>query len=353
MKPLVILAPYPKKQFLIDGWFRRIHQIETSFIGIPRLYIRIDKNHLGSSIYFKRLSAEVDEVSWNPENESQTNEIVRLVGQSKLLYCHTTHYAEHVRKLNFPGKMALDMHGAAPEEELLNGDPKYAKLLEVVESEVVGNCDLLIVVSNAMHTHLRNKGHIAKRVLKVAISSAFFPKSELSLLKADRNLDFIYAGGIQSWQKIDEVIDFLNLHLECSGLIATNMPSHRVFRTLRKSIKVQSLNGEELSQIYLRSLFGFALRDDSPVNRVASPTKLLEYISHGIVPILSTSNIGDLGDLGISFIEFESLKQGLNLDAGEITEMRKHNLNLAKSHHQALIEEMIELRKIVWEWISD
>ena len=41
-----------------------------------------------------------------------------------------------------------------------------------------------------------------------------------------------------------------------------------------------------------RKDFGFCLRNDNIINLVASPTKVLEYVSRNVVPIL-TEHVGD------------------------------------------------------------
>ena len=47
---------------------------------------------------------------------------------------------------------------------------------------------------------------------------------------------------------------------------------------------------------------GFVLRDDVLVNRVACPTKLLEYIQYGVLPIVLSDAIGDFKELGYKYI---------------------------------------------------
>jgi glycosyltransferase involved in cell wall biosynthesis len=46
-------------------------------------------------------------------------------------------------------------------------------------------------------------------------------------------------------------------------------------------------------QAYLQTCdFGFLLRENSTVNKIASPVKFLEYTANGVIPIIST-NVGD------------------------------------------------------------
>ena len=43
----------------------------------------------------------------------------------------------------------------------------------------------------------------------------------------------------------------------------------------------------ELSDILKKCKFGFIIREDCPINNVATPTKLSTYMSNGIIPIVS------------------------------------------------------------------
>ena len=57
--------------------------------------------------------------------------------------------------------------------------------------------------------------------------------------------------------------------------------------------------------------FGFLLRDDNIVNNTASPIKFLEYVSNGVIPIMS-DGIGDYSRL------VHDKKIGITLDSNEI-----------------------------------
>ena len=61
----------------------------------------------------------------------------------------------------------------------------------------------------------------------------------------------------------------------------------------------------EVVEEYKVCHFGFALRDDITVNNVACPTKIIEYIQYGIVPVLKTEKIGDFVDMGMQYISYE------------------------------------------------
>lgn len=61
---------------------------------------------------------------------------------------------------------------------------------------------------------------------------------------------------------------------------------------------------------YQTAHYGFVLRDDITVNNVACPTKLVEYLQYGILPILLTPNIGDFAARGMEYLPLEDLLAG-------------------------------------------
>lgn len=52
--------------------------------------------------------------------------------------------------------------------------------------------------------------------------------------------------------------------------------------------------------------YGFILRDKHILNRVAAPTKMVEYLFFGIIPIVKYEEIGDVLKLGYEYISYKS-----------------------------------------------
>ncbi|EBK9383496.1 hypothetical protein DXM32_24755 [Salmonella enterica] len=102
-----------------------------------------------------------------------------------------------------------------------------------------------------------------------------------------------------------------------------------------RTIMVDSLPKEDVIKVMTRCHLGFVLRDDIVVNRVACPTKLIEYLECGVVPIIKSPDIGDFNTLGYSFIRVEELNGSLSMD-----DLRKKVENNYKvlAHFQSLTE---------------
>lgn len=77
------------------------------------------------------------------------------------------------------------------------------------------------------------------------------------------------------------------------------------------SISIKSVSPLELESYYKESHYGFILRDDILVNRVACPTKLIEYLGYGINPIILSEKIGDFEDFGYEHIRLDQFNTAL------------------------------------------
>ena len=76
-------------------------------------------------------------------------------------------------------------------------------------------------------------------------------------------------------------------------------------------VEVISVKPEELESYYEMANYGFILRDDILVNRVANPTKLAEYLQYGIVPIVKLVDIGDYARFKYEYISYQELSNEL------------------------------------------
>ena len=67
-------------------------------------------------------------------------------------------------------------------------------------------------------------------------------------------------------------------------------------------MEVDTLPADELKKEYEKAQYGFTLRDNIIVNEVACPTKLIDYVKYGIIPILKSDKIGDFVENGLEYV---------------------------------------------------
>ena len=89
---------------------------------------------------------------------------------------------------------------------------------------------------------------------------------------------------------------------------------------------------------YPRCSYGFVLRDDIAVNNVACPTKLIEYLQYGIVPILHTERIGDFAALGMQYVPDTVLLDGRLPAEEQRAAMAQNNLQVLQKLKQDAVE---------------
>jgi len=88
---------------------------------------------------------------------------------------------------------------------------------------------------------------------------------------------------------------------------------------------------------------------------VACPTKLIEYMLNGIIPIVLNPYIGDFKELGYSYISLERLEKGDPPSCFEIVNMRVNNLKVIekiRDRFNKSLEEVLLLKDKITECIK-
>ena len=97
------------------------------------------------------------------------------------------------------------------------------------------------------------------------------------------------------------------------------------------SINVLSVQPSQLSEYYQKANYGFILRDDITVNNVACPTKLVEYLNYGIIPIVLSDKIGDFKELGYEYISVQDFSVDLPILKSKINQKLVENFRIINS----------------------
>lgn len=120
-----------------------------------------------------------------------------------------------------------------------------------------------------------------------------------------RDLNFVYVGSIAKWQKFEESIRLFKIISQQIPNAKLNIvtehvnEANKILNKLHVTASVRTLKNFEVSDFLKTQDFGFLLRDDVLLNNLASPVKFLEYISNGVIPIVS-KGIGDYSELVLS-----------------------------------------------------
>ena len=189
--------------------------------------------------------------------------------------------------------------GVVPEESYLRNRSKIrSSVLSIIELIGLKSAKACFFVSDEMLKHYEQKYHMSLKC-KSYIMPCF---NEIGLNKeAFRNesksssCEFLYAGSLNEWQCFRQTAE-LYAHIEQKALAPTKFcvytrekeKAQRIIDELNiKSYIVDYVDSRELANRIKSCRYGFVLRENSIINRVATPTKFSNYLANGITPIFS------------------------------------------------------------------
>ena len=320
-RELLFLAPYPDKRYPPDGMINRIITIDSHFIHEKRtyLYVSLRKN----IVKYHKVQENIEIFELNLFMHFFL--IARLLFSAENIYSHSIHMIKHIAIIIIflRQKIILDAHGVVPEEiEYYETKNILYYVLLLTEKIIFSKKNVLVVcVTNAMKKHFSNKYPQYKG--KYFIYNIFPEQLYIESLESNKTLIsnvvsnskkiiVLYSGGTAGWQKIDLMLELMAKNQSDSKeyIILTGEPETfkqivATYNISEKLIEIRMASPSELSEYYKRADYGFVLRDDNVVNNVASPTKLIEYLFYGIIPIVLTPNIGDYLDYGFEYVRCE------------------------------------------------
>ncbi len=310
---------YPERQS--DGYFQRIQIIDRLFLDRWRIYVESDELP-GRSHWIDRPEPKVLVLRINGGRKRRT--MVKMLALLAVLRCRKIYFHSVLRMNdNGFGKLMhvpwlhkiIDIHGVVPEEFRFHNDFFSAILYDGWERLAVRKSNVVIVVTEAMHNYLLQKFRTDLRGEVVAFP--IFP-NVIPCLTARPPVGgkpvIVYAGGLHKWQQVPKMIDAI-IRTSDSCLHHFYSPSPDIVRNMlpeniREKVVIGQKTHSDLMKFYAQCHYGFILREDIVVNHAACPTKLIEYLATGIVPIVDCENIGDFKNFGMGFITLSDLLAG-------------------------------------------
>ncbi|HHP7910483.1 glycosyl transferase family 1 [Acinetobacter baumannii] len=313
---ILFLSKYPQSpEEYRDGFFQRVENIDRYYLNKERVYL--------STSLFKNFKKKI--VKHGLRTEVNCNVflhffyILMLFRKSAYVYIQSIYNTLNLILFIFfiRNFYILDLHGVVPEELELQHKLKYAAIFSVIEKLLFKKVNICIAVTNQMVKHYQKKyPYSLCRYIVYAILPSHIKKYNLEYLNdINDKVEIIYSGNTQAWQNIDLMLHSIkeNLSRNINFTILTG-ELDKFYERIKKhnidlgSIVITSVKPEELEYYYKRSHYGFILRDDILVNRVACPTKIVEYLNYGIKPIVLSPQIGDFNEYGYEYLKLEELK---------------------------------------------
>lgn len=325
---IVFIAPFPKLSDERDGYIQRIASIDALVSDEPRIYLDIS---------FRRFWV-VRKYEFGKALVLQLNAlrhfslISSLYKSASKIYVHSIYNSLKALPAYWLGRTITDLHGVVPEELAHAGKRWYAGLYNLVERIVLRRSEEIIYVTNTMRRHFEVK---YGRASPLDRTIAIIPKindgrgNRENVLHTERDPQaVIYAGGLQPWQNVPMMIEAAT-HITKNKYIFLSGSAE----TLRKlageagveNYVCESVAPELVPDYYLKCTFGFILRNPIVVNKVACPTKLVEYLHWGVIPIVLSRDIGDFATLGVKYVSIEDYRIGRMPSAADIANFRAVN----------------------------
>ena len=311
---------YPERQS--DGYFQRIQIVDRLFTDRWRVYVESEELR-GRNLWFDRPEHKV--LVLRVTGGKKRKLLVRTLALLAVLRGRNVYFHSVLRmydnrfgqllRLPFLRK-AIDIHGVVPEEFRMHNDFFSAVRYENEEKLAVQKAGIVIVVTDAMKQYLQQKYRDALK--GETVSFPMFPSFTPMLATrpwVDGKPIVVYAGGLHKWQQVPKMIAAM-LHTSASCVHRFYCSEPQVVQGMLPSalagvVTVESKTHAELMTLYPECHYGFILREDIVVNRVACPTKLVEYLAMGIVPIVDCEDIGDFKALGMCFVRLDDFLAGL------------------------------------------
>ena len=342
---ILILAPYPTVQNSKDGMISRVKAIDHLLQNVPRTYLNVSLRNFRNAQKYKEGIVDVYSLNFF----FHFTIILNLIKSHSNIYSHSIYMLSFLwflikKKQN---SLTLDLHGVVPEEEKFSNKNIFRTLYyELIERQIFKRLTNAVCVTSSMKSYYQNKykwfnGFFL--VYSIIPDNLPFVDDEIIMEIKEKNtekIEVIYSGGTQDWQNVDLMIQLIKnnqtpkIHYTIlTGDITTFENKIKDNNIDLKLITIASRNPADLWKDYIAADYALILRDDHIVNRVASPTKLMEYLYYGLVPIVLSEEIGDYKKMGYSYIKIEDFSSvvkpsGLN---GNNIEIAKKLIDMNQS----------------------
>jgi hypothetical protein len=356
---ILIFGHFPDRENEQEGMVQRISAIdhllssfERTYIATPKIFDTAHKIKHPLKWMFGKLQSLKrvvdDKVTVFCEIDERTLDV--LMAKAQAIYIHSLYFLQNIppHLLQKHGaKTFFDIHGCVVEESIqMQVCAKEINALIRAEENAFQHIGHLIAVSDRMAAFYKTKYAPRGSFYTLPI---FSTQQRLPLDKPNASgpLTIVYSGGTQIWQNVSLMVATISetFH-KYSYLVVT--PHVEVFESMlepdvRKKITIVSVPKNEVAKYYAQADFGFVLRDDNIVNAVSCPTKIIEYIQNGIVPVVLQPEIGDFNAMGYRYVLNETLLQGNLPSRNKIEEMRTKNDNVMQRMAQKKNESQTNL----------
>lgn len=255
---------------------------------------------------------------YNPyPNQAVTMDYIKIIEESLQRAGHTTHVAASIEKLKENRQKGIVCVGSSSVRKAARCS--YGTIIRWVQGvgeaesfmrnhswlrfwvlSALNWCsfrksDYLLFCSETMKHHYEKKFRMkfASSYIMPCFNDEMNKSAFLTKNKYDDNI-FVYAGSMAVWQCFEPTVA-LYREVEkqvdnCSFRVLTGQKEEAEQILKKYGVERYSIDfvpKEQVAAELAKAKFGFCLREDNIVNRVATPTKLSGYIANGVIPVCS------------------------------------------------------------------
>lgn len=350
--PLIVVSAYPTAANLRDGMVQRIAAVDSILEAWPRMYLEISFRHHWRLHIRHEHGATILRLNYFLHFPI----LLKALRRAPAIYIHSAYNALKIPYFKKASTIIYDIHGVVPEENEASGNHLLAYLLARAERRAINAAGLVVTVSTKMSQYYQHKYPTAARN-KPYLLLPILPKREPDLPTSDSHIppkrlpqSVIYAGGTQAWQNIDLMLDVCKKIKTFNYTFLTGNPdelNRKARRSQLSHFSCTSVSPSEVTAYYQTHLYGFVLRADDIVNQVACPTKLVEYMLYGVVPIMLHEQVGDFGPGTIQAISLDQFCSGRLPSDQELESMRLFNQEIVEQLFIQAAKSIKLLRSLV------
>ncbi|MFQ2074772.1 hypothetical protein ACK33Z_17415 [Aeromonas veronii] len=345
---LVFVSDYPNSDNIRDGMMQRVAAIDSLAEDRKRIYLSISFRNNKKRKTVVHTNCTIEYLNFFLHQKI----IKSIINSASVVYVHSLYNFIRIYFAFCGCKTILDIHGVVPEEMEMMGGKWLPPYFHKFERKAILESKVIIHVTNSMleHYNEKYKTNLSKKSLVLPIfeqKTVSYNSSKWDLPQ----LKIVYAGGVQVWQNIDLMVDVIkkigmDLSLANKVSFYILLPESQVGSFSAKYVDVScmsnvsifSLPKERVLSFLSDCHMGFVLRDPMVVNHVACPTKLVEYLECGVIPIVKSRQIGDFEQHGYQCIDYDEINEYFDLK--KLEHMAKINGEvLAKLKMQGLLSK--------------
>ena len=324
---ILIFGDYPTNENIKDGKVQRIKAVDDELNCYFRIYVKLSlKTYLKKEEVIMSSSVKVYKLNVLLHYFF----LLSLIKQVSAVYFHSIFNYWYAVFFPFQNvkKRILDLHGSVPEEAVFQGEKGWiCRYFAWIEKQAIRRCNYIICVSHNMKEHIQRKypktSHcrfIIKPIIPTNTLIAEIDYTEIETLRQSLGLSkqdvvILYSVNLQKWQNWDLMVNLMqqSQDLNYYYIILTGQKEEATSHLKNSNIDLSKIfidcvSPTELYKYYAIANYGFLLRDEHVLNNVAAPTKLIEYLYYGIIPILKYENVGDKNYYNYEYIKYDSIE---------------------------------------------